>query len=183
MRAHVLKNPGAFSKADRESVQALYAPAALLHLGADATIQGPLVVYQMTLGADASSTLAADGADSGSGTAGQLLGGDLLVYANDPNGLFSADELARIQDAVNAVDATVEPYGVSVTETTDSTAANVTLIQMTPGATILSTPPAENATEDSTATKIARSYREPLCVLPLSPGWPAVAGHDRLVSS
>jgi hypothetical protein len=71
---------------------------------------------------------AADGSDgSGGSTAGQLLGGDLEVYVSDPSGQFTADELARIQDAVNAVDAVVEPFGVSVAETTDSTPANVTI--------------------------------------------------------
>jgi hypothetical protein len=39
--------------------------------------------------------------------------------------LFSADELARIQDAANGVNAEVAPYGVSVTETTDPTLANI----------------------------------------------------------
>jgi hypothetical protein len=58
-------------------------------------------------------------------TAGALLAGDMEVYINDPSGLFTADELARIQDAVNAVDSVVEPYGASVAETTDSTVANV----------------------------------------------------------
>ena len=33
--------------------------------------------------------------------------------------------MARIQDAVNTVNTTVTPFGVSVTETTDSKAANV----------------------------------------------------------
>src|SRR6516165_1509632 len=47
------------------------------------------------------------------------------VYINDPSGLFTADQLARIQDAVNAVDSVVAPYGASVAETTDSTVANV----------------------------------------------------------
>jgi autotransporter-associated beta strand protein len=63
----------------------------------------------------------------GGGSAGELLGGDVEVYVNDPNGLFSADELARLQDAISAVDAVVEPYGVSVTETTDPNAATVVI--------------------------------------------------------
>jgi hypothetical protein len=70
----------------------------------------------------ASSAATTDGA-----TAGALLAGGLEVYVNDPSGLFTADELARIQDAVSAVDAVVEPYGASVAETTDSSMANVVL--------------------------------------------------------
>jgi hypothetical protein len=83
---------------------------------------------QLTAPGSGSNAQAADGGDvTGGSTAGQVLGGDLEVYVSDPGGLFTADELAGIQDAVNAVDATVEPYGVAVTETTDPTAANVVI--------------------------------------------------------
>jgi len=106
----------------------LYAPAALLYLTGDASLRAALVVNELSLSGDAASTQAADSADvSGGNAAGQLLAGDVVVYVNDPNSLFTADELARIQDAVSAVDAVVEPFGVSVTETTDSTAANVVI--------------------------------------------------------
>jgi hypothetical protein len=106
----------------------VYAPAALLSLGSNATVNGALVVNQLSLSGNAASTQAVDNSDvSGGSTAGQLLAGDLLVYVNDPSGLFTADELARIQDAVSAVDAVVEPYGVSVAETTDPTLANVVI--------------------------------------------------------
>src|SRR5262249_19752994 len=105
----------------------VYAPAALLTLSGNASLQGAVVVNQLSLSGNATSTLAVDGSGSSSGTAGQLLAGDLLVYVNDPNALFTADELARIQDAVNAAAGLLAPYGVSVSETTDSTAANVTI--------------------------------------------------------
>jgi hypothetical protein len=106
----------------------VYAPAALLSLSGNATVNGALVVNQLSLSGNAASTQAVDNSDvSGGSTAGQLLAGNLLVYVNDPGGLFTADELARIQDAVNAVDAVVEPYGVSVAETTDPTLANVVI--------------------------------------------------------
>jgi hypothetical protein len=102
------------------------APAALLYLSGNATVQGSLDVNELSLSGNAASTQSADGSDVSAGdVAGQLLAGDVTVYVNDPNSLFTADELARIQDAVNAVDAVVEPYGVSVTETTDSSLANV----------------------------------------------------------
>jgi hypothetical protein len=77
---------------------------------------------------NAASTQAVDAADvSGGDAAGQLLAGDLAVYLDNSSGLFTADKLARIQDATKAVDAAVALYGASVTETTDSTAANVTI--------------------------------------------------------
>jgi hypothetical protein len=55
-----------------------------------------------------------DGTSSTADTAGQLLAGDLLVHVNDPTGLFTSNELARIQDAVTALDAAVEPFGVKL---------------------------------------------------------------------
>jgi hypothetical protein len=105
----------------------LYAPAALLSMSGNAKVSGSLVVDQLSESGNASSTVTVDGGGSSAGTAGQLLAGNLLVYVNDPNNLLTADELARIQDAVNAVNAVVAPYGESVAETTDSTVANVTV--------------------------------------------------------
>jgi probable HAF family extracellular repeat protein len=106
----------------------VYAPAALLTLGGNATLAGAAVVNQLSLSGNASSTQSSDGSDVSAGsTPGELVAGDVLIYINDPTGLFTSDELARIQDAVNAVNALVAPYGVTVAETTDSTAANVTL--------------------------------------------------------
>jgi hypothetical protein len=68
---------------------------------------------------------------AGDGTAttatGALLGGDIDLYVDNSNGDLTADELARIQDAVTAADAVTEPYGVAVTEVTDPTVADVTL--------------------------------------------------------
>jgi hypothetical protein len=49
------------------------------------------------------------------------------VYVNNSNGDLTSDELARIQDEVNAVDAMTAPYGVNVAEVTNPTQANVTL--------------------------------------------------------
>jgi hypothetical protein len=75
-------------------------------------------------GAAAALTTAAAGTTD-TATAGALLAGAMEVYINDPSGLFTTDQLARIQDAVKAVDSVVEPYGASVAETTGSTVANV----------------------------------------------------------
>jgi hypothetical protein len=55
------------------------------------------------------------------------LGGDIDLYVDNTNGDLTADELARIQDAVTAVDAVTEPYGVVVQEVTDPTLADITL--------------------------------------------------------
>jgi hypothetical protein len=49
----------------------------------------------------------------------------LMLYVNNSSGLFSADELARVEDAIKAVDATVSPYGADIVEVTDPTLANV----------------------------------------------------------
>jgi hypothetical protein len=83
----------------------------------------PLSLPSYTSGSVPGQLCREDGGDA----AGELLAGNLEVYVNNANGLFSADELARIQDAVNAADAVVEPYGVSVAETTETTLANVVI--------------------------------------------------------
>jgi uncharacterized repeat protein (TIGR03803 family) len=104
----------------------VYAPAALLYLSGNANLSGSVVVNELSLTGNAASAQAVDGSDvSGGDAAGQLLAGNLEVYVDNANGLFTADELARIQDAVNAVNAAVQPFGVSVAETTDPTLANV----------------------------------------------------------
>jgi hypothetical protein len=58
---------------------------------------------------------------------GALLGGDITLYVDNTNGDLTADELARIQDAVTAVDAVTAPFGVAVAEVTDPTQADVSL--------------------------------------------------------
>jgi hypothetical protein len=82
----------------------------------------------LQLSANGSSAGLTTVAAGGTGSApGGLLGGDITLYVDNTNGDLSADELARIQDAVTAADAVTEPYGVAVTEVTDPTAADVTL--------------------------------------------------------
>jgi hypothetical protein len=58
---------------------------------------------------------------------GSLLGGNLALYVDNSSGFITSDEQARIDDAVNAVDSVIGAYGVTITETTDSGAANVVL--------------------------------------------------------
>jgi hypothetical protein len=60
------------------------------------------------------------------GAPGGLLGGDIDLYMDNTNGDLTADELARIQDAVTAANAVTAPYGVAVMEVTDPTLADVT---------------------------------------------------------
>jgi hypothetical protein len=93
---------------------------------ADGTTQTKTI--QLTANGSGANAQATDGSDVSSGsTGGQLLAGDVEVYVDDSNGALTADELARIQDAVTAVDAVTAPYGVTVEETTDPTQATVTL--------------------------------------------------------
>jgi parallel beta-helix repeat protein len=105
----------------------IYAPAALLYVSGNASLAGAVVVNQLSLSGNGASTQAVDSSDVTGDAAGQLLAGDVTVYVNDPAGLFTPDELARIQDAVNAVAAVVAPYGVTVSETSDPSAANVVI--------------------------------------------------------
>jgi hypothetical protein len=93
---------------------------------ADGTTQTKTV--QLTANGSGPNAQATDGSDVSAGsTAGQLLGGDLEVYVDNSNGDLTPNELARIQDAITAVDAVTVPYGVTVAETADPSQAAVTL--------------------------------------------------------
>jgi parallel beta-helix repeat protein len=72
---------------------------------------------------------------SGSGaSAGALVPEDLGVYVDNRNGDLTADELARIQDAVAAVDTVTAPYGATIALVTDPALADVTLTMDTTSA-------------------------------------------------
>jgi hypothetical protein len=93
---------------------------------ADGTTQTKTI--QLTANGNGSNAQATDGSDVSDGsTADQLLGGDVELYVDNSNGDLTPDELARIQDAVNAVDMTIAPYGVAINEVTDPTQADVML--------------------------------------------------------
>src|SRR5205807_6731304 len=81
----------------------------------DCTLQTK-VVQLVATGGNGNMT-ASGSSTSGSATAngGVLLAGEATLAISDPAGLFTADELARIRDAIAAVDATVAPYGVTIT--------------------------------------------------------------------
>jgi hypothetical protein len=108
----------------------IYAPSALLSMSGNTQLQASLVVGTLNLSGNVALTQKAAGSDGPgdtSGIANTLLAGDLTVYINDPSGLFSADELARIHDAINAWDNLLAPYNVTIAEVSDPTLANMVL--------------------------------------------------------
>jgi hypothetical protein len=108
----------------------IYAANASLSMSGNASLQSPLVVGRLSLSGNVSLTQMADGNDGSGdavGLADTLMAGNLEVYINDPNSLFMADELARIQDAINNWDALLVPYNVSITEVSDQTLANIVI--------------------------------------------------------
>ena len=112
------------------TVGTIYAANALLSMSGNAALQNPLVVGTLNLSGNVALTQIADGSDGAgdtSGIANTLVAGDLSVYINDPGGLFTADELARIQDAINAWDTLLAPYNVTITEVSDPTLANIVI--------------------------------------------------------
>jgi hypothetical protein len=93
-----------------------------------ALADGTTYTESVTLSKNGSSAGLTTTAAGGTTTAvGALLGGDIDLYVDNTNGDLTADELARIQDAVTAANAVTTPYGVAVTEVTDPTLADVTL--------------------------------------------------------
>jgi hypothetical protein len=91
----------------------------------DGTVQTK-IIQLVTTGKSAGLTTGAAGG-TGSTGASALLAGDIDLYVDNSNGDLTADELARIQDAVTAADAVTAQYGVEVAEVTDPTLADVTL--------------------------------------------------------
>ena len=76
----------------------IYAASALLSMSGNSQLQNPLVVDMLNLSGNVGLTQTAAGSDAtsdASGLANTLLAGNLSVYINDPNGNFSADELAQ----------------------------------------------------------------------------------------
>jgi hypothetical protein len=71
--------------------------------------------------------LLVDGTVAATTGVGGLLAGDIELYVDNSSGLLTSDELARIDDAVAAVDAVIGPYGVTINEVSDSASANVVL--------------------------------------------------------
>jgi hypothetical protein len=91
---------------------------------ADGTTNTKSITLSKTGSASGLTTTAAGGTGA---AAGALFGGDIDLYVDNTNGELTADELARVQDAVTAANAVTGPYGVAVVEVTDPTLADVTL--------------------------------------------------------
>src|SRR5262249_11355430 len=106
----------------------VYAPAALLSESGNGQVTTDLIVDRLTVSGNGAltHTTGADAADT-SVIANTLLGRDLWVFVNDPGGYFSADEQARIGDAIAGLDALLLPYSVTVTEVGDPALADVVL--------------------------------------------------------
>jgi hypothetical protein len=108
----------------------IYAANAVLSLSGNAQLTNPLVVGSLNLSGNVALTQTAAGSDGTGDTAGianTLMAGDLNVYINDPSGLFTSDELARIQDAVSTWDALLARYSVTISLVSDPTQANMVI--------------------------------------------------------
>jgi hypothetical protein len=108
----------------------IYAPTALLSFSGNSQLQSPLDVGMLNLSGNVALTQTAAGSDGSGGTSGianTLLAGDLSVYISDPSGLFTTDELSRIQDAINGWNAILAPYNVTITKVSDPTVANMVI--------------------------------------------------------
>jgi Bacterial Ig-like domain (group 3)/PKD domain len=107
----------------------VYAANALLSLSGNTQLKAPLVVGTVNVSGNVSLTQIAAGSDGGdtTGIANTLLAGNLSVYINDPNHYFTSDELARIQDTINGLNALLAPFSVTISEVSDPSAANLVL--------------------------------------------------------
>jgi hypothetical protein len=107
----------------------VYAANALLSLSGNTQLKAPLVVGTVNVSGNVSLTQMASGTEGADtlGLANTLLAGNLLVYVNNSNGYFSADELTRIQDTITGLDTLLAPYSVTITEVSDPSLANLVL--------------------------------------------------------
>jgi N-acetylneuraminic acid mutarotase len=104
----------------------VYAPSAAVVIGGTATLNAALVVDRLQVsGKGASTQVIAGSTGDNSASPDTLLAGDLEVYVDDSSGDFTADELARIQDAINTWDGLLAPYNVQISEVSDPSLANV----------------------------------------------------------
>jgi hypothetical protein len=147
----------------------IYAANALLSMSGNASLQNPLDVGMLNLSGNVTLTQMAAGTDGSgdtSGIANTLLAGSLSVYVNDPSGLFTSDELARIQDAINAWDAILAPYSVTITEVSDPAQANLTIDTGSTSAC------------GSAANGVLGCYNAPNAEITMLQGWNWYAGSD-----
>ena len=75
---------------------------------------GTSITEQIMLSTNGSAAaLVIDGVQ-GTSAGGALLAGDMSLYIDNSNGTFSADQLARIQDAVAGIQLLISPYGANI---------------------------------------------------------------------
>jgi hypothetical protein len=147
----------------------IYAANALLSMSGNASLQNPLDVGMLNLSGDVALTQTAAGSDGTgdtSGIANTLLAGNLTVSISDPSHLFTANELARIQDAINAWNAILAPYNVTITEVSDPTLANLVIDTGTTSAC------------GGAASGVLGCYNEPNSEITMIQGWNWYAGAD-----
>jgi hypothetical protein len=105
----------------------IYAKAALLTISGQAKLQDGLVVDRLQISGNGARSLAVDGGTTAGAGAGELLGGSLWLYVNDPSGYLSTDALARLSDAITGLDTLLAPYSVIITQVSDPGVANLVL--------------------------------------------------------
>jgi hypothetical protein len=99
-------------------------------MSGNSSLQNPLVVGMLNLSGNVSLTQTVAGSDGSGDSVGlvnTLIAGNLSVSINDPTRLFTTDELARIQDAINNWDTLLAPYNVTISEVSDPTLANLVI--------------------------------------------------------
>jgi hypothetical protein len=90
----------------------------------------------------------------------------LSVYVDNSSGAFTADEIARIQDAIAGVNSLLAPYSVTITEVTDPAVANVVLRSSTTSAS------------GSVANGVLGCYDESSSTITMIQGWNWYDGSD-----
>jgi hypothetical protein len=71
--------------------------------------------------------LADSGTGAGQAGGGALLGGELAVFVDNSTGSFTSDELARVDDAIAALNAIVTPYGATIVKAASADTADTVL--------------------------------------------------------
>jgi hypothetical protein len=105
---------------------AIYAANALVTLSGSAQFKVAVVANQLLLSGNSGSTLTtSDAGGSVSATAGQLLGADLTVYVDQSATAFTADEQARLNDALSGLSVLLAPYNIQVGLVSDPSLARV----------------------------------------------------------
>jgi hypothetical protein len=103
----------------------IYAPSALLSLGGSSQLKTPAIVNMLTLNGNGGSALTDAGSAIGPDVADPPTNGSLFVYINDPNGTFTSDERARLDDAVSGVNPLLATFGTTISEVSSRAAANL----------------------------------------------------------